>query len=73
MRHVSELLVPRFGRPALLSRGKMPRTEGWLHTYEMVTGIFDNQNISIVVSKYCFGMGLWCETELVCIQSLPKP
>ena len=25
MRHVSEILVPRFGRPVLLCRGKMPR------------------------------------------------
>ena len=28
MRHVSELLVPGFGRPVLLSRGKMPRARG---------------------------------------------
>ena len=28
MRQVSELLVPGFGRPALLCRGKMPRALG---------------------------------------------
>ena len=28
MRHVSEALVPGFGRPVLLCRGKMPRTLG---------------------------------------------
>ena len=28
MRHVSELLVPSFGRPVLLCRGKMPRARG---------------------------------------------
>ena len=28
MRHVSELLVPGFGRPVLLFRGKMPRARG---------------------------------------------
>ena len=28
MRHVSELLVPGFGRPVLLRRGKMPRARG---------------------------------------------
>ena len=28
MRHVSELLVPRFGRPVLLCRSKMPRARG---------------------------------------------
>ena len=28
MRHVSELLIPGFGRPVLLSRGKMPQARG---------------------------------------------
>ena len=28
MRHVSEILVPGFGRPFLLCRGKMPRARG---------------------------------------------
>ena len=28
MRHVSEFLVPSFGCPVLLCRGKMPRTRG---------------------------------------------
>ena len=28
MRHVSEVLVPGFGRPVLLCRGKMPRAHG---------------------------------------------
>ena len=28
--------------------------EGWLHTYEMVTEHFANQNLSAVVVKYCF-------------------
>ena len=28
MRHVSELLVPGFGHPVLLCRGKMPRARG---------------------------------------------
>ena len=28
MRHVSELLIPGFGRPVLLCRGKMPRAHG---------------------------------------------
>ena len=28
LRHVSELLVPRFGRPVLLCRGKLPRASG---------------------------------------------
>ena len=28
LRHVSELLVPGFGRPVLLYRGKLPRARG---------------------------------------------
>ena len=28
LRHVSELLVPGFGRPVLLHRGKLPRARG---------------------------------------------
>ena len=28
MRHMSEVLVPGFGRPVLLCRGKMPRARG---------------------------------------------
>ena len=28
MHHVSEILVPGFGRPVLLRRGKMPRAQG---------------------------------------------
>ena len=28
MRHVSEVLVPGFGHPVLLCRGKMPRASG---------------------------------------------
>ena len=47
MRHVSELLVPGFGRPVLLCRGKMPLTRGMaLYTYEMVLEHFSNPNLS---------------------------
>ena len=28
LRHVSELLVPGYGRPVLLCRGKLPRARG---------------------------------------------
>ena len=40
-----------------------------MHTYEMVTEHFANQNLSVVVAKCCF-YGLWCETEPLCVQSL---
>ena len=35
MRHVSELLIPGFGRPVLLSKGRIIGPEGWQHTHEM--------------------------------------
>ena len=54
MRHVSEVLVPGFGRPVLLCQGKMPHAVGWLHTFEMVTEHFVNPNLSVVVAKCCF-------------------
>ena len=56
MRHVSEVLVPGFGRLVLLCRGKMPRARGSLHTFEMVTEHFANQNLSVVVAK-CWFLG----------------
>ena len=55
MHHVSELLVPGFGRPVLLCRGKMPRARGMAaYTYEMVTEHFANPNLSVVVAKCWF-------------------
>ena len=66
--HVSELQVSGFSRPVVLCRDKMR----WLHTYEMVTEYFVNRNLCVVVVKLCF-YGLWCETEPLCIQSLPQP
>ena len=57
IRHVSEVLVPIFGRHVLLCRDKMPRaTGGWLHTFEMVTEQFANPNLSVVVAK-CWFLG----------------
>ena len=52
MRHVSEVLVPGFGCPVLLCRGKMPRARGIaayvLHDY----GAFcQPPNLSVVVAK----------------------
>ena len=56
MRYVSEMLVPSFGRPALLCRGKMPRARGMAATFEMVTEHLANPNLSVVVAKCWF---LW--------------
>ena len=54
IRHVSELLVPGFGSNIMLSRARCLAPEGWLHTYEMVTEHFANQNLSVVVAKCWF-------------------
>ena len=43
MRHVSQLLVPGFGRNVLLCLGKMPRARGMA-----VTENFTNPNLSVV-------------------------
>ena len=51
MRHVSKLLVPGFGRPVLLCRGRCFGNEGWLLTCEKVTENLANPNLSVVVGK----------------------
>ena len=56
VRHVLEVLVPGFGRPVLLCRGKMPRARGMAATFEMVTEHFANPNLSVVAAKCWF---LW--------------
>ena len=56
MRHMSEILVPGFGRIVLLCRARRLGPEGWLHTYETVTEHFANPNLSVVVAK-CWFLG----------------
>ena len=58
MRHVSEVLVPGFGRPVLLYPGKMPRTRGMTaySMFEMVMEHFASPNMSVVIAKSSF---LW--------------
>ena len=46
--------------------------EGWLHKYEIVTEHIANPNLSVVVVKCSFSV-FWCETEPLCVQSLPQP
>ena len=53
MSHVSEVLVPGFGR-CVGARCLGP--VGWLHTFEMVTEHFANLNLSVVVAK-CWFLG----------------
>ena len=56
MRHLSELLVPGFGCPVLLCRGRMRRPQGWRHMYEMDMQHFTNPSLSVVVAK-CWFLG----------------
>ena len=51
LRLLSELLVPAFGRPVLLCRGKMPRARGMAAYDEMGTDHFANPNFSVVVAE----------------------
>ena len=52
MRHVSELLVPGFGSPVLLCRGRLPRARGMAaYTYEIDMEHFANPSLSVVVPK----------------------
>ena len=44
----------------------------WQHTYEMDMEHFANPSLSVAVAK-CWSLGFWCETELICVQSLPQP
>ena len=57
LRHVSELLVPGFGRPVRLAVASSLVSVGWRHMYEMDTEHFANQNLSVVVVK-CWLLGL---------------
>ena len=54
MRHVSELLVPGFGRPVLLCRGKMPGATGMAAYVRDGCGAFRHPKLSVVVAKCCF-------------------
>ena len=51
MRHVSEVLVPGFGRPVLLCRGKMPRAQGMAAYVRDGYGAFRQPKFDVVVAK----------------------
>ena len=50
-RHLSELLVPGFGRHVLLFRDVMPQARGMAAYVREVMGHFVNTNMSVVVAK----------------------
>ena len=70
MHHVSDLLVTGFGRPVFCP-GKIPRAEGWLYMYEMVTEYFANPNLIVVVTKCRFLVCVVCDRTFR-VQSLPQ-
>ena len=53
-RHISELLVPGFGRPVLLCRMECRGPVGWLLMCEMDMGHFGNPNLSVAVVRRCY-------------------
>ena len=59
MRHVAELLVPRFSRPVLLCRGKMPRARGMDAYVRDGDGAFRQQKFGLV-----FGFVVWDRTSM---------
>ena len=72
--HVSELLVPGFDHPILFCRVKMPRAQV-MAANEILT-----RTRFISVTKTWVWLlrndvfwGMWCETEPLCVQSLPQP
>ena len=54
MGHVLELLVPGFGRPILLSRGKMPRTRGMAAHVRDCYGAFSQPKFECGCSEMMF-------------------
>ena len=60
MRHVSELLVPGFGRLLVPGFGCAGtgclESVGWKHMYEMDLKLFANPNSSVVIAK-CWFLG----------------
>ena len=52
LRHVSELLVPGFGCPVLLCRGKFPRARGMAAYVRDGYGAFHQPKLSVVVVKF---------------------
>ena len=55
MGHASEILFPGFGH-CTYAGARCLGPERWLHTYEIVTDHFANQNFSAVVAK-CWFLG----------------
>ena len=69
MRHVSELLVPGFGRPVLSCRGIMPRARGMAPNVRDKYGAFPQPKCECGCCEMHVFYRLCGETELICVQS----
>ena len=72
MRHMSEFLVPRFGHPVLLCRGRLPRARGMAAYIRDGYGAFRQPKFEcgcceMLVFRVC---GV---RQNLCVQSLPQP
>ena len=56
--HVSEVLVPGFGRPVLLCRGKMPRARGMAAYIRDGYGAFRQPKFEFPYQKFMYGAAL---------------
>ena len=70
MRHVSEFLVPGFGRPILLCRDKMPRARGMAVYVRDGYGAFHLPKFECGCCEMLFSQGVRCKTELTFMCSL---
>ena len=72
-RHISELLVPGFGRPVLVCRDGMPRASGMAAYVRDGYGAFANPNLSVAVVRcWCSGRVVLGRTSMcsVCIATM---
>ena len=70
MRHVSELLVPGFGRPVLLCRGMMPRDRGVAAYVRYGYGAFRQPKFDCICCDMLVFRVCGVRHNL-CVQSLP--
>ena len=73
MRHVSEVLVPSFGRPVLLCRGKMLRARGMAAYVRDGYGALRQPKFECGCSEMLVFRVCGVRQNLICVQSLPQP
>ena len=73
MRQVSELLVPGFGRPVLLCRGRMTRSRGMAAYVRDGYGAFRQPKFECGCCQMLVFRVCGARQNLLCVQSLPQP